>query len=77
MRNPRKISFIEDESPQSADLDLFDPDPVDEDDLWFLPEPDHPTLDAAALPGPRADHRPLIDVAAWGAAEAALAPGQG
>ncbi|MEM9788553.1 MAG: hypothetical protein AAF801_18795, partial [Pseudomonadota bacterium] len=46
---------------------------MDEDDLWFLPEPDHPTLDAAALPGPRADQRPLVDVAAWAQAEAALA----
>lgn len=73
MRNPHKIPFIEDESAQDADLDLFDPTPVDEDDLWFLPASDHPGLDIAALPGPRADQRPLIDVAAWAEAEAHLA----
>ena len=73
MRNPRKISFIEDESPQSADLDLFDPDPVDEDDLWFLPPSGHAALDAAALPGPQVDRTPLVDISAWRAAEAAFA----
>lgn len=74
MRNPRKISFIEDESPQSADLDPFDPDPMAEDDLWFLPGPDHGMLDQPHdLPLPHADQTPLVDVAAWVAAEAALA----
>ncbi len=73
MHNPRKNSFLEDESPQSADLDLFDPDPVVEDDLWFLPGPDHAVLQAHDLPGPRADQTPLVDVDVWMAAEATLA----
>ena len=74
MQNKGQISFIEDESPQPADLDPFDPDPVEEDDLWFLPGPDHATLDDAHdLPLPQADRQPLVDVAAWAKAEATLA----
>ncbi|MCK0097291.1 hypothetical protein MWU60_17065 [Yoonia sp. F2084L] len=58
----------------AVEADIFDHDPVDEDDLWFLPGPDHATLDAPHdLPLPQADQTPLVDVAAWVAAEAALA----
>ncbi|WP_320242342.1 helix-turn-helix domain-containing protein [Cognatiyoonia sp. IB215182] len=73
MADPRKISFIEDESAQPPDRDVFDPDPVDEEDLWFLPGPDHAVLQSHDPPGPRADQTPLVDVDAWIAAEAALA----
>ncbi|PJI84251.1 DNA binding protein with HTH domain [Yoonia maricola] len=74
MQKPHKISFNEIESPQLPDRDVFDPDPVDEDDLWFLPGPDHAVLDAPQdMPGPRADQTALVDVPAWAAAEAALA----
>ena len=74
MKIPRKFSFNEIESPQTTDLDVYDPEPVDEDDLWFLPGPDHATRDAAHdLPLPRADQRPLVDVAAWAQAEGELA----
>ncbi|MFA8440333.1 helix-turn-helix domain-containing protein [Yoonia sp.] len=69
-----KISFTDSDSVDLDDLDVFDPAPVEENDLWFLPGPDHATLDAAHdLPGPKADQTPLIDVAGWVAAEAALA----
>jgi hypothetical protein len=47
---------------------------VDEDDLWFLPGPDAMADDRAdTIPLPYADQRPVVDVAAWIAAEATLA----
>ena len=71
---PGKISFNEIESPQSADLDVFDPDPMDEDELWFLPGPDSAAEDAPyRAPLPLADQTPLVDVAAWAQAQADLA----
>ncbi len=74
MRSPHKFSFNEIESAETPDLNIFDPDPVDEDDLWFLPASDHATLDTPHdLPLPKADQRPLVDVAAWAQAEADLA----
>lgn len=74
MGSTPKPPFDAFESPQGPDVDVFDPDPVDEDDLWFLPASDHASLDAAHdLPLPRADRRPLVDVAAWGDAQAKLA----
>ena len=69
-----KKSFTESDSAELADRDVFVPDPPEEDDLWFLPGPDHATLDAAHdLPLPKADQTPLVDVVAWAQAEAALA----
>lgn len=74
MRSPPKFSSNEIESSQSAERDVFDPAPVDEDDLWFLPASDHATLDAPYdLPLPKADQRPLVDVAVWAKAQADLA----
>ena len=78
MTNRTKFSFIEDGSPQRAqsayDRGPYDAEPLPEEDLWFLPPDDHPAGEAAYdLPLPRADHRPLVDVAAWAEAEAAQA----
>ncbi len=54
---------------------MYDPDPLAEEDLWFLPAPDHedPDPDPAAPPLPQANRRGLVDMAAWAQAEAALA----
>lgn len=49
-------------------------DGVPEADLWFLPGPDtEDEADAFAPPLPRAPRQGLVDLAAWRAAEAALA----
>ncbi|MGJ8623400.1 MAG: helix-turn-helix domain-containing protein [Yoonia sp.] len=54
--------------------DLYTADPVEEEDLWFLPGPDDEPPDAPYdLPLPKSDQRPLIDLAAWAAAQADLA----
>jgi len=69
-----KFSFNEIESAQAVDRDVYDPDPQDEDDLWFLPGPDAAVEDAPyTVPLPRADQTPLVDIAAWHQAEADLA----
>ena len=78
MANRTKFSFIEDESAQGAqsayDRGPYDAEPLSEEDLWFLPPEDYPAGEAASdLPLPRADHRPLVDVAAWAEAERGLA----
>lgn len=71
---PRKISFTESERPHLDDRDVYDPEPLDEDDLWFLPGPDLELADAPYdVPLPKADQTPLVDVAAWRQAEADLA----
>ncbi len=56
----------------AADRGFYDPEPLDEKDLWFLPGADI-GADRAQMPGPQADQTPLVDVASWTAAEAALA----
>ena len=72
------FSFIEDDNPQGSvsgyDRGHYDAETVSEEDPWFLPPGDHVTQDAAHdRPLPRADHRPLVDVAAWADAERELA----
>lgn len=46
-------------------------DPVDQNDLWFLPAPDDPDVSDLA-PLPRADGRQLFDPAEWARAQADL-----
>jgi len=72
MKNAPQFSFNDIESPNLADRGVFDSEPMDEDDLWFLPGPDPDADTPEAIPLPRADVRPLVDVAAWRAAEATL-----
>ena len=78
MANRTKSSLIEGEIPQEAvgayDRGPYDPEPLAEEDLWFLPPDDHPVGEAPYdLPLPRADHRLLVDVAAWAEAEREMA----
>ena len=78
MAKPHKFSFIEDETPHGSvsayDRGPYDAEPLPDEDLWFLPPADYATQDAAHdLPLPRADHRPLVDIAAWAEAERGVA----
>ena len=52
---------------------LFDPEPRDDADLWFLPQRDEAGLDPLLSPLPRADQRKLFDAAAWRQAQGDLA----
>ena len=58
----------------SADWSIYDPDPETDAGLWFLPGPDdEDDDDPTAPPLPKANQRPLVDLAEWVAAEATLA----
>lgn len=68
---PSKITHIQ----QALDpglTSLFDPDPRDPADLWFLPQRGDTGLDALASPLPRADARKVFDLADWRQAQADL-----
>jgi len=52
---------------------IYDTDPPDEDDLWFLPPEDDLALDPALPPGPRAEQARLFDPRDWRKAQADLA----
>ena len=54
---------------------IYDAEPVEEADLWFLPGPDEENEDVppGIAPLPRANQRLLVDLADWTAAEAAFA----
>ena len=58
----------EDLGPQS----IYDTDPPDEDDLWFLPPGDEGALDDFLPPGPRVDRQLLFDPRDWRTAQADL-----
>ena len=53
---------------------LYDPTPIADEDLWFLPGLDAESEDVLprAAPLPHANQRPLVDIGAWQDAEAAL-----
>lgn len=59
--------------PEADETGPYDAGPA-EADLWFLPGPDaEEDADPLAPPLPRAPRKSLVDLAAWRAAEAALA----
>ena len=63
------------ESRENTPRSLYDPEPVAEEDLWFLPGPDGDAVgnaDNLFLPDPRVDPQPLFDPAAWCEAQDAL-----
>lgn len=59
----------------AADLgprSIYDTDPPEDEDLWFLPPEDEAPLDDFLTPGPRADRRLLFDPKEWHAAQSGL-----
>ncbi len=51
---------------------IYDVDPPEDDDLWFLPPEDEESVDDFLVPGPKADRRLLFDPRDWRAAQAEL-----
>ena len=75
-RGVRLGSMSKNPLPRSLDPDEaalppgpYDRDPADEADIWFLPPEESSPEDDLLPPGPRADRRPLFDIAAWRAAQ--------
>ncbi|MFY2825376.1 helix-turn-helix domain-containing protein [Ruegeria sp. MALMAid1280] len=51
---------------------IYDTDPPEDDDLWFLPPEDEEATEDFLIPGPKADRRLLFDPRDWRAAQAEL-----
>lgn len=51
---------------------IYDVDPPEDDDLWFLPPEDEERIEDFQPPGPTADRRLLFDPRDWRAAQAEL-----
>ncbi|VVS96079.1 helix-turn-helix domain-containing protein [Hoeflea sp. EC-HK425] len=65
--------YILEAGSEESECGIYDPEPIQDDDLWFMPASFSGEADDLAPPLPRADHSRLIDVDAWREAEASLA----
>ncbi len=72
MKSKSVIPLPEDEAEEATPPSIYDSDPSDEDDLWFLPPEDEDAAEDFLPPGPRQDDRVLFDPRDWRAAQAAL-----
>lgn len=63
----------EDNDAPDGPRSLYDVDPPDDEDLWFLPPEDADPSDDVFPPGPRADRRMLFDPRDWREAQADVA----
>ncbi len=69
---PKKTTPLpEDEVDDLGPASIYDGDPAEEDDPWFLP-PDQDVEEDFFLPGPRSDQRPLFDPRDWYLAQSEL-----
>lgn len=72
MTTKKAIPNPEDEAEDLGPASIYDADPDDEDDLWFLPPDEDEPQEAFLPPGPRVDQRLLFDPRDWQAAQDAL-----
>ncbi|MGV6804181.1 MAG: helix-turn-helix domain-containing protein [Ruegeria sp.] len=63
----------DDETTYEGPRSIYDVDPPDEDELWFLPPEDSQGHDDFLPPGPRVDRRVLFDPVEWRLAQADVA----
>jgi hypothetical protein len=67
------MNHILGDNPEEAERGIYDPEPLQNENLWFMPASQDEAADELAPPLPRADRSRLIDVDAWRKAEASLA----
>ncbi len=72
MKSKRIIPDKEEEAGDIGPRSIYDTDPPDDEDLWFLPPDDEGAQDDFLPPGPRADRRLLFDPRDWRAAQSQL-----
>lgn len=72
MKSKRVMPEPDDEAAELGPPSIYDADPSDEDDLWFLPPDDEERQDDFLPPGPRTDTRLLFDPLDWRKAQAGL-----
>ncbi len=63
----------EDDAAHQGPRSIYDVDPPEDDDLWFLPQQDDTMSEDFLPPGPRADRRQLFDPRDWRVAQAEVA----
>ncbi|NOD93827.1 hypothetical protein GS636_13630 [Ruegeria sp. HKCCD4884] len=71
MKSKKPLPLPEEEVDDLGPASIFDGDPSEEEDLWFLP-PDEVEEKDYFLPGPRSDQRLLFDPRDWRAAQSEL-----
>ncbi len=72
MKSKHVIPAPEDEAEDATPRSIYDADPPDDDDLWFLPPEEDEPRDDFLPPGPRADTRVLFDPRDWRRAQSEL-----
>jgi hypothetical protein len=65
MRQRTQLQRDASDDPEGAGRGLYDPGPVAEADLWFLPDEGAVLDEDHLLPGPRVERRGLFDAAEW------------
>lgn len=71
MNSKKPMPLPEDEAEDLGPASIFDGDPTEEEDLWFLPPDEVAEVDYFP-PGPRSDRRLLFDPRDWRAAQSDL-----
>ncbi len=65
-------SDLDDEATEEGPRSIYDPDPPEDEDLWFLPPPDDESPEDLLTPGPRPEQTLLFDPRDWRAAQSEL-----
>ena len=61
MKSKKVMPDPDDEAADLGPRSIYDTDPPEDDELWFLPPEDEESQDAFLPPGPRVDQRLLFD----------------
>ncbi len=72
MTSKKPLPLPEDEAEDLGPASIYDGDPSEEDDLWFLPPDEVEEDEGFFLPGPRREQRLLFDPRDWRAAQSEL-----
>ncbi|WP_299081501.1 helix-turn-helix domain-containing protein [uncultured Ruegeria sp.] len=72
MKSKKVMPDPDDEAADLGPRSIYDTDPPEDDDLWFLPPEDEESQDVFLSPGPRVDQRLLFDPRDWRAAQSEL-----
>ncbi|WP_298849034.1 helix-turn-helix domain-containing protein [uncultured Ruegeria sp.] len=72
MTSKKPMPLPDDEAEDLGPASIYDGDPSEEDDLWFLPPDEDDSSEDFFLPGPRPEQRLLFDPRDWRAAQSEL-----
>ncbi len=72
MKPKTVVTDQDDEDPETGQRSIYDVDPPEDDDLWFMPPEDADHPDDFLPPGPRTDRQVLFDPRDWREAQSEL-----